>query len=85
VRVIDELEERAHAVRQRDPEDRRRNAVVATAAGRDWLKSRMDGIEERAAAYLPGLTEDERALLRKLLLRVLAHHDARVPARYREA
>ena len=85
VRVIDELEGRSHAVRQRDPEDRRRNAVVATAAGKAWLKSRMESVEERAAAYLPGLTPEERTLLRKLLLRVLAHHDARVPARHRES
>jgi DNA-binding MarR family transcriptional regulator len=85
VRVIDALEERGHAVRQRDPSDRRRNAVVATAAGRAWLKSRLEGMEDRAAAYLPGLTTEERTQLRKLLLRVLAHHDARVPARYREA
>jgi DNA-binding MarR family transcriptional regulator len=84
VRVIDALEGRGHAVRRRDQSDRRRNAVVATKAGRAWLKSRMDGMEERAAAYLPGLTAEERTLLRKLLLRVLAHHDARVPARYRE-
>jgi hypothetical protein len=76
--VIDELEARGHAVRERDPSDRRRNAVAATA-GRHWLRSRMETMEERAARYLPGLEPDERATLRSLLLRVLAHHDSRVP------
>jgi DNA-binding MarR family transcriptional regulator len=84
VRVIDQLEARGHALRERDQRDRRRNAIVATPKGHAWLKSRMDTVEERAARYLPGLDADERALLRSLLLRVLAHHDARVPARYRD-
>lgn len=84
VGVIDELEARGHAVRERDPSDRRRNAVAATAAGRQWLRSRMETMEERAARYLPGLDPDELTTLRALLLRVLAHHDSRVPARHRE-
>jgi DNA-binding MarR family transcriptional regulator len=83
VGVVDAIEAAGHAVRRRDPCDRRRYALAITPAGRRWLKERLALADERAAVFLRGLDADERAQLLRLLQRVLAHHDGRVPERYR--
>ncbi len=83
VDVVDQLEEAGHAVRQRDPLDRRRYSLAATPAGRRWLDRRLAEIEARTSQFLPGLDDDERRQLESLLLRVLAHLDVRIPEHYR--
>jgi MarR family transcriptional regulator, lower aerobic nicotinate degradation pathway regulator len=85
VEMIDDVEARGLAVRERDPADRRRYAVAATPAGRRWLRKRLADAGERAKPFLLGLDATERRQLLSLLQRVLAHHDARVPAHYRDA
>ena len=83
VRLIDALERDGHAERRRDPDDRRRNAVVVTDAGRAWLEERLATTRERLQVFLGGLDEDERDQLLRLLQRALAHLDGRVPEGYR--
>jgi DNA-binding MarR family transcriptional regulator len=71
VLLLNELEERGHLVRRRDPEDRRRHHVHITATGRDALehaKLAMHGVENQV---LQGLDTNERATLLELLARAL--------------
>ena len=71
VLLLNELEERGHLVRRRDPEDRRRHRVHITPTGRDALeqaKQAMQGVEKQV---LQGLDSDERATLLELLARAL--------------
>jgi DNA-binding MarR family transcriptional regulator len=79
VDVVDALEAAGHAVRQRDPADRRRYALAATKAGERWLDEKLADLPAMNARFLPGLDDDERAQLHALLLRSLASQDARVP------
>jgi DNA-binding MarR family transcriptional regulator len=83
VALIDRLEADGHAVRQRDPEDRRRHAIAMTDAGRAWLARTAPEIGASTARILPGLSTEERELLMVLLRRALAHQDERVPDHYR--
>ncbi len=84
VGVVDTLEAEGHALRERDPSDRRRYALAATPEGERWYRDLLIEIEGRQDAFLGGLSDDEREQLQSLLLRVLAHVDERVPVRYRE-
>ena len=62
--------------RQRDGNDRRRNVLQLTSAGRDelvCLRPRVEAIEPTLTA---GLSPRERGELRSLLRRVLEHHPA---------
>jgi DNA-binding MarR family transcriptional regulator len=85
VAIIDRLEADGHAVRERDPADRRRHAIAITPAGRTWMLETSDGLSERVATFLPGLDEADREQLVTLLRRALAHADDRVPAAAQEA
>jgi DNA-binding MarR family transcriptional regulator len=80
VDVVDQLEAAGHAVRQRDPADRRRYALAATTAGERWLSERLAEAAAINERFLPGLDAAERAQLHDLLLRALASQDPRVPA-----
>jgi DNA-binding MarR family transcriptional regulator len=84
VAIIDRLEADGHAIRERDPQDRRRHAIAMTPAGRAALADMAAGLGARTAALLPGLASDERAQVLDLLRRALAHHDDRVPDHFRE-
>ena len=78
VAILDDLERGDLVVRRRDERDRRRHLVTLTPAGRRALR-RLGAEAERAEdALLTPLSDDEREVLHGLLLRVLAHHDARV-------
>jgi DNA-binding MarR family transcriptional regulator len=83
VAIIDGLEADGHARRERDPEDRRRYAIVLTPRGRAWLRQVLDDMPDRMVALLPGLSEAERDQLLELLVRALAALDERVPDRFR--
>jgi MarR family transcriptional regulator, lower aerobic nicotinate degradation pathway regulator len=81
VGLLDQLEERGMIERRRDPNDRRRQMVSLTPAGRRQLGAFRKMVEKIENDFLAPLDEEERATLHDLLLRVAAHRDTRfVPA-----
>lgn len=82
VALLDGLEERGLVERKRDPNDRRRQMVNLTAAGKRQLTSFRKMVQRIEDDFLSALDEDERATLHDLLLRVAHQRDARfvVPA-----
>jgi DNA-binding MarR family transcriptional regulator len=81
-RLLDDLERRGYVLRRRDPRDRRRVYVEASARGKRRFQ---EGLPELAAAVdqaLEPLSESERRLLRDLLRKVTAPvSDIRTPAK----
>ena len=77
VGLLDQLEERGMVERRRDPNDRRRQMVKLTAAGRRQLTEFRKMVEELENDFLAALDEEERRTLHDLLLRVAAHRDVR--------
>lgn len=75
VQIVDELEKRALAERQRSPTDRRRHALYATDAGLAYLDELFDILAETEDAVLHQLTRAELALLRELLDRMYQAYD----------
>jgi DNA-binding MarR family transcriptional regulator len=75
VRYVDELERREAVRRDRDPDDRRRQVVSLTPAGRTLLAQLRTPIDEVQERFLAVLSEDERTVLMKLLVRLLEHAD----------
>ncbi|BBB01539.1 putative MarR family transcriptional regulator [Actinacidiphila reveromycinica] len=76
VAVINELEARGTVRRAPDPDDRRRNVVTLTPAGRtqlDRLDAVLGAVQDDLLAPLSG---PERAELTSLLARLVAHHAA---------
>jgi DNA-binding MarR family transcriptional regulator len=71
VLLLNELEDRGHIARRRDPGDRRRHLVELTAAGRGALKSAETAQESIEDEVLHGLDPQERAILWQLLTRAL--------------
>lgn len=71
VLLLNDLEERGFATRERDPEDRRRHIVRVTAAGRKAIvraEAALEGVTDEA---LGALDEDEREQLQRLLAKAL--------------
>ncbi len=71
VLLLNELEDRGHVARRRDPDDRRRHLVELTRAGRRALtraERAQEGIEDEV---LQALDPQERATLWQLLTRAL--------------
>ena len=83
VALLDGLEERGFIERRRDPNDRRRQMVTLTAAGKRQLALFRKLAQRIEDDFLEALDEDERRELHDLLLRVAVHRDARyvVPAK----
>jgi DNA-binding MarR family transcriptional regulator len=74
VSLLDGLEERGLVVRQRDPQDRRRHAVVLTEKG-ERAAHHFDILRTRAEARALGALEpDERQQLADLLNRAVCRH-----------
>ena len=74
VGLLDELEEAALVERRRDPNDRRRQTVRITPAGRKTLE-RLRRLSQRLEdEFLAALGEDERRELHALLLQVAEQH-----------
>lgn len=81
VGLLDQLEERGMIERRRDPNDRRRQMVSLTPAGKRQLAAFRTMVQKIEDEFLAPLDEDERATLHDLLLRVAAQRDSRfVPA-----
>lgn len=83
VALLDGLEERGMIERRRDPNDRRRQMVTLTPAGKKQLASFRKIVRRAEDEFLAPLDDDERAALHDLLLRIAVHRDAHfvVPAR----
>jgi DNA-binding MarR family transcriptional regulator len=80
VGVLDRMEEQGLVERRRDPNDRRRQMVSATAGGTRRLAELRELAAELEAAALEPLDDDDRATLQRLLLRIAEHRDARYVA-----
>ncbi|HZC30498.1 MAG TPA: MarR family winged helix-turn-helix transcriptional regulator, partial [Gaiellaceae bacterium] len=77
VGLLDGLEERELIERRRDPNDRRRQMVSTTAAGRKELARLRKMVKRIEDEFLAPLSVEERATLHGLLLRVAEHRDQR--------
>jgi MarR family transcriptional regulator, lower aerobic nicotinate degradation pathway regulator len=77
VGILDDLEERGFVERRRDPNDRRRQVVTLTAAGRRALAKMRALAEQVDNDYLAPLSDEERETLHALLLRLAEVHEPR--------
>lgn len=75
VGYVDELERRDAVRRQRDPADRRRQVVSLTPSGEALLAQLQGPIDQAQDRFLAVLSDQQRATLMGLLLRVLEHED----------
>lgn len=80
VLLLNELEDRGHISRRRDPTDRRRHRVELTAAGRRALMGAERAQESIEDEVLGALDANERATLWRLLTRALYGSEAASPA-----
>jgi DNA-binding MarR family transcriptional regulator len=82
VALLDGLEDRGLVERRRDPNDRRRQMVTLTSAGRQQLASFRKLVQKLEDEFLGPLDEDERIALHDLLLRIAVERDERfaIPA-----
>jgi len=74
VGLLDELEDAGLVERRRDPDDRRRQLVRMTATGRKTLESLRRLSSQLEAAFFAPLSDEERAQLHTLLLRLAEQH-----------
>lgn len=70
--LVDDLERAAMVERRPDPADRRARQVVLTATGRDVLATASDRIRAVEASVLSALSDEEAAVLRRLLVSAAA-------------
>jgi DNA-binding MarR family transcriptional regulator len=75
VGLLDELEERGLVERRRDPKDRRRHLVHITAQGKRTLRNLRTLARQLEASFLEPLSDEERAELHSLLLRLAEKHE----------
>jgi DNA-binding MarR family transcriptional regulator len=76
VLLLNELEDRGHIARRRDPADRRRHRVELTRAGRRALVGAERAQESIEDEVLGALDPEERATLWRLLTRALYGSEA---------
>jgi len=84
VGLLDELQDQGLVERQRDPNDRRRHLVQMTP---EWTKAlrRLRGLAQRNEdEFLDPLTEEERAQLHTLLMKLAEEHEPRCAPLVRE-
>jgi MarR family transcriptional regulator for hemolysin len=70
-RLLDDLDKQGYVVRRRDPRDRRRMYVEASARGKRRFEDRLPEIVAAVDQALGPLAESERRLLRDLLRKVV--------------
>lgn len=76
VALLDDLEEKGYAARQRHPHDRRAFFVHPTEAGRHAQAAAVRTLDEQQRQFLAPLTAGEREQLAVLLKRLLEHPQA---------
>jgi DNA-binding MarR family transcriptional regulator len=76
VAIVDELEAAGLVDRQRNPEDRRAYALVATDAGREWLAEKRGALMAAQEDLLSVLSAAERRALISSLQRLLVSQPA---------
>jgi DNA-binding MarR family transcriptional regulator len=69
-RLLDDLEKQGYVLRRRDPRDRRRMYVEASARGKRRFQEGLPEIVAAVGQSLGPLDESERRLLRDLLRKV---------------
>jgi DNA-binding MarR family transcriptional regulator len=74
VGLLDEMEEAGLVERRRDPEDRRRQVVVMTPAGKKTLVKVRAVAQQLDDEFLAPLTAEQRKQLQKLLLALAVEH-----------
>jgi DNA-binding MarR family transcriptional regulator len=74
VALVNELSEAGRLERTPDPDDRRRNVIAITAAGREFLAELDRLLKGAQDDLLTPLSPPERAELVRLLDAVLVHH-----------
>lgn len=79
VAVVNELAARELVERGPDPEDRRRNVITLTPAGKRQLRRLERQLARVQDELLAPLSAGEREVLARLLGRVLDHHTAPAP------
>lgn len=70
--LVDDLEQAAMVERRPDPADRRARQVVLTPTGREVLAEAADRIRAVESSVLSALSDDEAAVLRRLLVSAAA-------------
>jgi DNA-binding MarR family transcriptional regulator len=71
VLLLNGLEEAGSIARRRDPDDRRRHIVEITPGGKKLLERAEGGMAKLEEELLSALSPSERAMLRRLVRRVL--------------
>lgn len=71
VALIDDLQGKALVRRRQDPEDRRKNAVELTDAGRDSVRQAAGAVERAERDFLSPLSAAEATQFRKILRALL--------------
>jgi len=67
VALIDDLERKGLVRRRQDPDDRRKNAVELTDAGRDTVRQAAGAVERTEDAFLGPLSAAEAAQFKRIL------------------
>jgi DNA-binding MarR family transcriptional regulator len=72
VALIDDLQDKGLVARRQDPDDRRRNAVELTAAGRDTVRRAAGVVGQAERDFLGPLSAVEATQFKKILRALLA-------------